>query len=307
MTDFSLIPLGTAVGAMAAAAVAPAASAFAETVTVTKFLDRPDGRIAYDDGGAGPLVVMVPGLGDLRQEYRFLAPLLAQAGYRAVTMDLRGHGESSTGWPSYRTAAVGGDIVALIEHLNAGPAAIVGTSMGAGAAVWAAAEAPDRVSQLVLIGPFVREVPPESWIKGLMQTLMIKVAFAGPWAKSAWIGYYRSLYPTAKPADFAAYRAALAANLSEPGRLAALEAMTGVDGGKSDIEARLGEVRAPTLVVMGTSDPDFPDPAAEAATVARLLNGSARMIAGAGHYPHAEMPEVTSPLVIDFLAAGLRS
>jgi hypothetical protein len=33
-----------------------------------------EGTLAYDDQGAGPLVVMVPGLGDLRQEYRFLTP-----------------------------------------------------------------------------------------------------------------------------------------------------------------------------------------------------------------------------------------
>ena len=114
----------------------------------TRFLDRPGGRIAYDDIGAGPLVVMVPGLGDLRAEYRFLAPRVAAAGYRVVTMDLRGHGESSTGWADYSTSAIGGDIVALVAHLDAGPAAVVGTSMGAGAAVVAAATAPAQVSAL---------------------------------------------------------------------------------------------------------------------------------------------------------------
>ena len=67
------------------------------------FLQRPEGRIAYDDRGDGRLVVMVPGLGDVRAEYRFLAPLLVAKGYRVVTMDLRGHGQSSTGWSSSDT------------------------------------------------------------------------------------------------------------------------------------------------------------------------------------------------------------
>src|SRR5690349_11077388 len=41
----------------------------------TSYLDRPGGRIAYDDsGGTGPLVIAVPSMGDLRQEYRFLRP-----------------------------------------------------------------------------------------------------------------------------------------------------------------------------------------------------------------------------------------
>ncbi len=76
---------------------------------------------------------MVPGLGDLRQEYRFLAPRLLAAGYRVVTMDLRGHGGSSTGWPDYSPAAIGSDIVALLEKLDASDAILVGNSLGGGA------------------------------------------------------------------------------------------------------------------------------------------------------------------------------
>jgi pimeloyl-ACP methyl ester carboxylesterase len=65
----------------------------------TSFLDRPHGRLAYDVTGQGPLVIASPGLGDGRQSFRFLVAELAGAGYRIATMDLRGHGQSSTGWP----------------------------------------------------------------------------------------------------------------------------------------------------------------------------------------------------------------
>ena len=68
----------------------------------TQFLKRPEGAIAYDDTGNGPLVVCAPSLGDVRGEYRLLAPQLVDAGYRVVTMDLRGLGESSTGWACWR-------------------------------------------------------------------------------------------------------------------------------------------------------------------------------------------------------------
>jgi pimeloyl-ACP methyl ester carboxylesterase len=263
------------------------------------FLDRPEGRIAYTDEGTGPLVVMVPGLGDLKEEYRFLAPRLVAAGYRAVTMDIRGHGESSTGWSDHTSSALGSDVMALVRQLNAGPATIIGTSMGAGAAAWAAAEAPDAVSKLVVIGPFVRNVPIAWWKKALFTTLL-NTAFVGPWGPSAWGMYYASLYPTAKPADFDAYKAKLVANLKEPGRMAALQAMLAAT--KTDVETRLGEVRAPTLVVMGSKDPDFDDPKVEADTVARLLKGHAVMIDGAGHYPQAGMPDVTAPAILDFIA-----
>ena len=112
----------------------------------TLFLDHQNGRIAYDETGTGPLVVCVPSMGDVRAEYRFLAPQLAQAGYRVVTMDVRGHGESSTAWDDFSVAGVGSDIVALIRHLDGGPAVVVGESMAAGATVWAAAEAPELVA-----------------------------------------------------------------------------------------------------------------------------------------------------------------
>jgi pimeloyl-ACP methyl ester carboxylesterase len=264
----------------------------------TRYLARPEGRIAYDDIGTGPLVVLVPGLGDLRGEYRFLAPTLAAAGYRVVTMDLRGHGESTVGWSDYSTGAIGSDVVALVRDLRAGPATIVGTSMGAGAAAWAAAEAPDAVSGLVLVGPFVRNVP-LPWWKAALFRIVLNTMFVGPWGPAGWGMYYASLYPTAKPADFAGYKAALVANLKEPERMAALQAMLAMD--KSDVEARLGAVRAPTLVVMGTKDPDFDDPKAEAGTVAGLLGGTFVMVDGAGHYPHVEMPESAAPAIVAFL------
>ena len=66
-------------------------------------------------------------------------------------------------------------------------------------------------------------------------------------------------------------------------------------------------VKAPTLVVMGTKDPDFSDPAAEARVVAARLGGEVELIEGAGHYPHAEMPDYTASKILDFLRARVTS
>jgi pimeloyl-ACP methyl ester carboxylesterase len=281
-----------------AASGASASAIRTGTAPSTRFLDRPDGRIAFDDTGAGPVVIMVPGLGDLRGEYRFLAPRIAAAGYRVVTMDLRGHGESSTGWADYSTLAVGGDVAALVDHLGGGPAAVVGTSMGAGAAVVAAGALPGRISAVVGIGPFVRDVPLPLSTRVVL-SVALNVAFVGPWGPAAWGAYYASLYPSRKPGDFKDYKARLVANLHEPGRFAALQAM--LRSSKADVEPRLADVTAPALIMMGTKDPDFPHPAAEARLVAERLRGQFAMVEGAGHYPHAEVPDVVAPLILDFL------
>jgi pimeloyl-ACP methyl ester carboxylesterase len=102
----------------------------------TSYLVRPEGRIGYDVAGAGPLLVLVPGMGDLRAGYRFLASALRAAGYRVACTDLRGHGDSDTTFPAYGDEETAGDIVALIAEL--GPAVVVGNSMAAGSAVIAA-------------------------------------------------------------------------------------------------------------------------------------------------------------------------
>ncbi|MCX6049277.1 MAG: alpha/beta hydrolase [Chloroflexi bacterium] len=259
----------------------------------TRYLKNQEGTLAYEEIGSGPLVVCVPSMGDLRAEYRFLAPMLAKAGYRVISLDVRGHGATSIRWSDYSVGAIGSDIIALIRSLNAGRAIVIGESMAAGAAVWAAAEAPELVERLVLIGPFVRGKP--SWFGKLLYSIL----FSRPWGPAMWLWYYATLYPAQKPADFAQYSAALRANLNEAGRLEALRAM--LLASKAAAEARLPEVKAPVLVLMGTKDPDFKDPAAEAQWVAQNLHGTYHLIEGAGHYPHAELPAVSAPLILEFL------
>lgn len=261
--------------------------------SATQFLARPEGRIAYDVQGNGPLVICAPGMGDLRSVYRFLGPALVEMGYRVATLDLRGHGDSDCGFPAYDDVAAGTDLIALAEHLG-GPAILVGNSMSAGAAVWAAAEAPGLVSGLVLIGPFVRQVP-----IGRMAEVALRVGLMRPWGPAAWNAYYGKLYPGRPPADLGEHRARIRQSLREPGRWNAFIATT--HSSHAPVEARLAEVRAPALVVMGERDPDFPDAAAEAALVAGRLNGEVFMVPNAGHYPQAEFPEIVTPRVTQFL------
>jgi pimeloyl-ACP methyl ester carboxylesterase len=120
---------------------------------MTEYLDVTGGRIAYEVTGDGPLVVLAHGMGDTRHSFRFLVPPLAAAGYRVAAADLRGHGESSTGWPSYTRTDTAGDLVALIAQLG-GPAVIVGHSFAGGSATIAAADAPEQVSAIVEVDPF---------------------------------------------------------------------------------------------------------------------------------------------------------
>lgn len=265
----------------------------AATDSTTHYLSRSGGRVAYSLLGEGPLVICLPGMGDVRSVYRFLAPALAGAGYRVATMDLRGHGDSDVSFDVYDDVAAGGDLIALAEHLG-GQAILVGNSMGAGAACWAAAEAPGLTTGLVLIGPFVRQPKTNPFSK-----LLLRLALLRPWGPAVWKAYSRMLYPTRSGAEYEAHFAEAARHLRQPGHWAAFQKITQIS--HDPAEASLGKVRAPTFVVMGEKDRDFADPSAEARWIADRLSGEVLMVPGAGHYPQAEFPEIVSPAVIAFV------
>jgi pimeloyl-ACP methyl ester carboxylesterase len=260
-------------------------------------LDIAGGALAYDTAGPddGALILCVAGMGDTRGAFRFLAPMLVEAGYRVVRMDQRGHGQSSSPWPSYGSPATGEDMLALIRHLE-GPGTIVGHSNAAAAGIWAAAQAPELVRGLVLVGPFLQETT-VSPIVGLA----VKLITSSPrlWSRF----YYPSLYKAAKPADFDAHLRAMRASLHEPGRM---EALRGVATEQERCRARIPELRCPVRIVMGTNDPDFPEPTTAAkrceALIGRFTDVSLELVEGAGHYPHAELPEATASAILPFLA-----
>lgn len=255
-------------------------------------LPLPHGTLTYDvHGTTGRPVVCIPGIGDRRQSYRALAPALAAAGHRVFVLDLRGHGDSDATFPSYTTSDIARDVVALLEAEDLRDAVLVGNSIGGGAACHAAVLAPDRVGQLVLLNPFVRDMPADRWMRPL-----VPLMFANPWGAWAWKQYRGTLFKT-PPADLAADQDRVHAMLQDPARLGAMRSM--LRASKADVHARLSEITVPSVVVMGAEDPDYDDPAAEGAALRGMLGGDVRVVVldGTGHYPQIERPEETLRLV----------
>lgn len=259
-----------------------------------EMLQRPLGAIAYDDtGGSGRLVVMLPGAGDIRTEYRFVAPELAKAGARIVTMDLRGHGASSADWPSYGITDTAADLVALLEHLDAGPATVVGTSFSPTAALWAAAEHPTLIDRLVLISAHLHDPP--QW-----QNMLLDLMMRGPLAGRIWAGQYRKWHPGAPPEDLAAHAARLADMMTDPHRRRAVRRT--LVARRDGLDERIDRVNLSTLVIMGGADSHFHDPRTEGEQIAARTNGSLVIIPDAGHYPQAEYPKHVVTAISDFIA-----
>ncbi|MFT2707389.1 alpha/beta fold hydrolase [Clavibacter zhangzhiyongii] len=275
---------------------------------MSESLTTDGGTLAYElSGSTGPLLVLAHGMGDSREAYRFLMPLLVEAGYRVAAVDLRGHGESSVGWAGHTRTDIAGDLIRLVEHLG-GPAVLVGHSIAGGAVTIAAATAPHLVTALVELAPFTRrqslslsDLRDPAFRRGmrhLLGTTLLR-------SSREWLRYLDVAYPGIWPADHAARLERIRAMLAEPGRMAALRAMG--SGTPADAGAQLGNVRCPVLVVQGGADCDWVDPRAEGeAIVAALPAGLGRLevIEGAGHYPHTQYPAEVATAMTTFLASA---
>lgn len=262
-----------------------------------RYLQRPEGRISYTVEGTGPLVVAVPGMGDLRSTYRELVGPLLEAGYRVAVTDLRAHGDSDTTFTEFGDIATGRDLLALIDELG-GRAVVLGNSMGAAAAAWAAAERPDAVAGLVLFGPLLRDPAMSRFAVASVHGLY-RVLFTGPWGPAVWAGYYRSINKGRTAPWLKEHAADLKRNMKEPGRLRSFRHLT-LALTHSVVEPRLPEVEAPMLAFVGALDPDYKDPAAEADWI-ETLGAQVVRVPESGHYPQAQRPDVIVPATLAFV------
>ncbi|WP_020494736.1 alpha/beta fold hydrolase [Sciscionella marina] len=113
---------------------------------------------SYTEHGNGPLAVLVMGTGSPgRVWHGHQVPALTTAGYRVVTPDNRGL-EPGDG-TDFGMAELVGDLAGLLDHLDAGPAVLIGTSLGARIVAELALERPELVDRMVLMATCGRPEP----------------------------------------------------------------------------------------------------------------------------------------------------
>ena len=123
---------------------------------LTGSFEHDGNRLAYTEYGTGPRVtVLLHGLLLSQRMHEPLAEALAERGNRVVTLDLLGHGRSDRPpdmW-RYSMPEFGREVIALLDHLDVAEAVVMGTSLGANAALEAAAAAPERLRGMVIEMP----------------------------------------------------------------------------------------------------------------------------------------------------------
>ena len=243
-------------------------------------------RVTYFDVGEAraPAVVMLHALGANRARWVPLANAL-RARHRVIGLDFPGFGDSehpatnAGDWTYERLAEVALD---LVSALSLGRVALVGHSMGAGAAIVAAADRPEFVERLVLVAP---------------PCAPARVSIVDRVAGTPIVG--RALFR--RLVGRAAMRRRSVAQTDWIHASEATWAMLRRAADPATLMARLPRVRTPTLIVWGRDDRVAPY--ALGARIAREIAGARVEILECGHAPEVERPEAFAAVVGAFLSA----
>ena len=254
-------------------------------------------RLHREVAGDGPPVVFVhSGVCDSRMWDPQWEPF--QRDHRVVRFDMRGFGRTPLTAGPYSPPQ---DVIDLLDELALGPAALVGASMGGGASLQVAVARPDLVSALVLAGSGVRG---HEWSDFVTRAWEDEEAAFDRGDLDAAVEINLRTWvdgPKRAPEEVdPRVRAKVAEMQRRSFELAVAEPDAQEQPLVRDVGDRLGEISAPTLVVVG--ELDVRDIGVVADRLERELpNVRVFRIAGAAHLPSLERPEEFNELVLGFL------
>jgi 3-oxoadipate enol-lactonase len=253
--------------------------------------EKNDLRLNYQVEGAddAPWLVLSNSLGTTLDMWAPQIPALAKR-FRVLRFDTRGHGKSSVTPGPYTIAQLGGDVIALMDHLNIPRAHFCGLSMGGMIGMWLGANHPARIDRLVLCNTSARIGPPEIWNTRIDKVNSEGMAPIVPGVIDRWFtkGFQErapqqvqtvvQMLLTTPPAGYTANCAAV-----------------------RDMDQRegLGGIAAPTLVIGGTHD--LATPPQDSKLVADRIPGGSYVELDAAHLSNWEWPDQFSEHVISFL------
>ena len=269
--------------------------------------------------GEGPVVICLHGFPDNAGSFRHQLPALAEAGFRAISVTLRGYERSSIPENGdYSVEAIAADICAVIDQLDPGPVHLVGHDWGAAIAYNAAAKAPQDFKSLTTMavphaGRFARDglrIPRQlkmSWYMGFFN-----LPWVSDWAvRRRDYAFIRNLWRNWSPgwSPEPAVLESVVDTLSQPGVLSAALGYYRAALSLSALLASADEahypVPVPTLALSGERDGCIASDVFEQLTIVSDFPQGVKFhrVAEAGHFLHQEQPEVVNSLLIEWLTA----
>ncbi len=280
-------------------------------------------RLHIAELGEGPVVVLLHGFAEFWWTWHHQLQALADAGYRAVAVDLRGYGDSDKPPRGYDAWTLAGDIGGLVKSLGARRAHLVGHAWGGMLAWTVAALHPRLVSSVTAIGgahPLaLRSSIARTLWRGQGRAAGHLFRFQMPMAPEKWLTRedaqaVEDLFdawagdPWRSTSDFAESTAAFRQAMLVPGvahsaleyyRWAFRAQFRGEGRRFTDAVGR--RIAAPTLQLHGADDTCILPETARSSARWAGPHAEPEFWPGVGHFPHLEVPDRTSAALVDFL------
>ena len=262
-------------------------------------------ELHYTDQGAGAPVVLIHGWPLSGRSWESQVPVLVEAGYRVITYDRRGFGQSSQPWGGYDYDTFTADLATLLEHLDVTGATLVGFSMGGGEVVrYLSTRGSARVSRAVLAAA----VPPylyksEDNPEGGLDDATIASFQAGVRAdRPAFLDGFTQQFFSAggepKVSELQRQYALSLAFVASP--KATLDCIAAF--GRTDFRDDVARVDVPTLVIHGDSDAIVPIEVSGRRSAAAIPGAELVVVEGGPHGINASHAEEFNAALLDFLA-----
>jgi 3-oxoadipate enol-lactonase len=249
-------------------------------------------ELAFDvDGPEGaPTVVLSNSLGSTPAMWDPQLPALLER-LRVVRYDHRGHGASPVPAGPYELDDLGADVLALLDRLGLERVHWCGLSLGGMVGMWMAIHAPERIDRLVLCCTSAKLGPPEMWADRAATVREHGVDAVADAGIERWLS---PAFLEREPEIAARIRAMLASTPAE-----GYAACCGVIE-RMDQTVRLGEIRAPTLVIAADDDPATPPEHGE--LIAAAVPGARlEIVPNARHLATIEQPQAMTDLILGHL------
>jgi 3-oxoadipate enol-lactonase len=258
------------------------------------FMETSSVRLHYELEGRAeaPCLVLSNSLGTDLGMWAPQMPALLQH-FRVLRYDTRGHGQSGVTPGPYSIAQLGGDVIALMDHVKIEKAHFCGLSMGGMIGMWLGAHHPARIDHLVLSNTGARIGSPDLWNARIDKVSNEGLAAIVPAVLDRW---FTEGFRTRAPQTVANVEHML---LQTPaaGYAACCAAVRDMDQREG-----LAGIRAATLVIAGTQDKATSP--ADGHLIADRIPGAQYVEFDAAHLSNCEVPEAFTAALVKFLTQG---
>jgi non-heme chloroperoxidase len=265
-----------------------------------------DIEIFYEDHGSGPPVVLIHGFPLNGRSWERQQSVLLDAGYRVISYDRRGFGQSSQPTVGYDYDTFTADLAALIDHLDLDDIVLVGFSMGTGEVTrYLGTHGSAKVRKAVLLGaipPFLLQTDDNP--EGVPGEVFDGIKAAIVADRFTFLeGFFDNFYNVDDLGGTRISDRAVQAAFIVGSGASAHATLAVVDTWLTDFRADLPKIDVPTLVVHGTADRILPYDNTAARLPALIQNLTLVPVDGGPHNIAWTHPDEVNAALLSFLAS----